>query len=51
MLFQEKLWKLVNDLFTGTGRKAIVWNETADEDTFRTILDKGMVCLERRVHL
>lgn len=49
MLFQDKLWKLVNDLFRGTAANNIKWSETADEDSFRTILNKGMVRIERRV--
>jgi hypothetical protein len=47
MLFQEKLWRLVNDLFTGTSKNAIRWSETPDEETFRTVLEKGMVRIER----
>ena len=49
MLFQDKIWKLVSDLYNGTAAKAINWSETADEESFRTILDKGMVRIERRV--
>lgn len=46
-IFQNKLYELVNRLFVGTSQGDIKWSETADEDSFRAILNTGLVRVER----
>jgi hypothetical protein len=45
MLNLDQLLAVLN---AATDRGTIRWEETADEDTFRTMLDFGMVQLSRR---
>jgi hypothetical protein len=47
MTFQDKLFELANRLLVGTGDGAIKWSETADEDSFRAVLNSGLVRIER----
>lgn len=47
MSFQEKLFELANRLFVGTAEGTIQWSETADEDSFRAVLNAGLVRIER----
>jgi len=49
MLFGAKIVTLVTDLWKGTAANAITWTEAADEDSFRTVLNKGIVRIERKV--
>jgi hypothetical protein len=47
MSFQDKLWELTNRLFVGTAQGTIKWSETAEEESFRAILNTGLVRVER----
>src|SRR5437660_12006432 len=47
--FQDKLYHLACDLFDGTVKGTIQWSETAEEDSFRTVLNTGLVRIEREV--
>ncbi len=47
MTWQEKLSRLVDDLVAGTTQGTIKWTETADEDSFRAVLNAGLVRIER----
>jgi hypothetical protein len=47
MTFQDKLGELVNRLSIATSDGTIRWTETGDENAFRTVLNKGLVRVER----
>jgi hypothetical protein len=47
MTFHDKLDKLVHDLLRGTRCSSIKWTETADTDSFRALLNTGLVRIER----
>src|SRR5947209_7875279 len=47
MTFQDKIHELANRLLLGTSQGTIKWSETAEEDSFRAMLNTGLVRVER----
>ena len=47
MSFQDKVWSLGHALLEKTISGSIRWAETAEEDSFRAILNTGLVRIER----
>src|SRR5438105_4258390 len=47
MSLQQQLFDLSRGLITGTQAGAIKWSESADEDSFRALLSRGLVRVER----
>src|SRR3989442_15636139 len=47
MMFQDKMYQIVCDLFEGTASGAVKWQETAEEDSFRAVLSNSIVRVER----
>jgi hypothetical protein len=47
MTAQEQLLTLTNGLLEGTRQGRISWSETAEEDSFRAVLNNGIVRIEK----